>query len=142
MIELKQSSFATGLGGRGDGLRLPAPFCLGGRFALDHRFHHRSLGFRREEKVTSAAIAELNILVPHQDGDYADRLQHVATGAGLVANQGHALLVTNPQTVVVSEDLSRNLGSEFLNLSFGIDVRNFTEFEGLNLQKGLNDSVH
>ena len=97
-------------------------------------FHFRSF---RQEKITPAVFAKLDVLAASQSHDGSDGHADVATGAVLAANSRHAFLAPGDQAVVVAENLRRDFAAQIRDGGSGLFCGGFFKFDGLKRQEIL-----
>ncbi len=124
---------------------------MGGRFALA-RLGSRlcglggssHFGFCRsgQVKIASAAFAELDVLVAHEDSNLSDGQAHVASAARLVADHGNSLFLARPQAIVMAEDGRRDLGAQLHDLSVNLIAANIAKFQDLKFPQIPHDTIH
>ena len=103
----------------------------------------RGAFFRREQEISAATVAEVNISRIGQRGDDSRGDAQMAATANAVANQRHAGTTPFDEAQEVREERRRHLRAQILEEGLALARRQRTTLErGLGGEKSFNNVLH
>ena len=108
-------------------------------------FYRHGTVFRRDFgkiEIAATILAQANILAVFQVQDNGHSHAHVAAGASLVAQRGHASFALVTQAIVMAQDGCRDFGAQFCNPFLEVRLNRLFKFERLQLNQNPHQFVH